>query len=444
MSSFSIRYIYSACVVISIDRHRILCDPWFTDGIYGGSWFQYPPIPNPIERIGDVDFIYISHLHPDHYDSSFLQKYFDHYGPRPIFISDRSLAKNFLGFKIKSDLGIDPIIDSVVSIEQFKLYFLESESFSPLSIDSALLIVDQSSKLALLNLNDCVYSDYLASSIKNILSDNIILRLALFPYSGANSFPHTYLNYSLPIIQDLSFRKAANNLMRMKKFLDHLNPDFFIPFAGKYFLGSSASFISMNRYRGIPDPVSFSHAFTNCIVPDDSGFSGFDLLQSKVIGSQRTAPYCYSEVEDYLTRLLSDDASSAVKTGLEIPQLLSLLQHRLSVLIGKGSILPPSFDVVFGIVASRTLFLSSEEIAKGFSLSSLSVNPTQDNTSMSIQEFDFHAFVKMEYAFVLESSILSSILSRCLNWNEASIGSHIINFRNREFDRDFEHSLALL
>ena len=41
---FNITYIYSACILIEIDNFKILCDPWFTEGIYGGSWFQYPKI----------------------------------------------------------------------------------------------------------------------------------------------------------------------------------------------------------------------------------------------------------------------------------------------------------------------------------------------------------------------------------------------------------------
>ena len=71
-----LRYIYSACVVIESDDIKLLCDPWFTDGIYDGAWFKFPDLIDPAEKIGDVDCIYISHIHPDHYDPVFLKEYF--------------------------------------------------------------------------------------------------------------------------------------------------------------------------------------------------------------------------------------------------------------------------------------------------------------------------------------------------------------------------------
>ena len=61
-----------------------------------------------------------------------------------------------------------------------------------------------------------------------------------------------------------------------------------------------------------------------------------------------------------------------------------------------------------------------------------------------IEDFDFSAFKSFDYCFVLEYHTLSSILRHHFNWNEASIGSHILNSRVQHFDRIFEHSLALI
>ena len=75
-----VKYIYSACVVTKTADVTILHDPWFTDGIYDGTWFVYPEVNDPLTLIGDVDYVYISHIHPDHYDPIFLRKYFTVYG----------------------------------------------------------------------------------------------------------------------------------------------------------------------------------------------------------------------------------------------------------------------------------------------------------------------------------------------------------------------------
>src|SRR5690348_13640983 len=71
-----VRYVYSACAVIDTGDVTIVTDPWFTPGAYEGSWFHYPPLPrDPVDVIGPADLIYVSHIHPDHYDPAFLRAY---------------------------------------------------------------------------------------------------------------------------------------------------------------------------------------------------------------------------------------------------------------------------------------------------------------------------------------------------------------------------------
>ena len=43
-----VKYIYSACIEVECNGFRILTDPWFTDGAYDGTWYQYPKI-NPFD-----------------------------------------------------------------------------------------------------------------------------------------------------------------------------------------------------------------------------------------------------------------------------------------------------------------------------------------------------------------------------------------------------------
>ena len=74
-----VKYIYSACLEIDCDGFKILTDPWFTDGAYDGSWYQFPKI-NPFDFIEKPDLIYISHIHPDHYDATFLKSLIAKFG----------------------------------------------------------------------------------------------------------------------------------------------------------------------------------------------------------------------------------------------------------------------------------------------------------------------------------------------------------------------------
>src|ERR1700683_2512444 len=102
-----VRYIYSACVVIETSDSRILCDPWMTDGIYDGSWYRYPVIEDPIAVIGDLDAIYVSHIHPDHYDPVFLHSYLSAYPETRLIIGAQTPP--FLANKMRVD-GFKPEI----------------------------------------------------------------------------------------------------------------------------------------------------------------------------------------------------------------------------------------------------------------------------------------------------------------------------------------------
>jgi UDP-MurNAc hydroxylase len=50
----------------------ILCDPWFSPA-YFASWFPFPSNENlDVEAISSPDYLYLSHLHHDHFDPEFL------------------------------------------------------------------------------------------------------------------------------------------------------------------------------------------------------------------------------------------------------------------------------------------------------------------------------------------------------------------------------------
>ena len=96
-----VKFIYSACLEIQTSDITILTDPWFTDWVMNGSWYQFPEILDPFEYITEPDYIYISHIHEDHYDPRFLHKLFDKYGVKPILIPDSKI--NYLLKRGKSD-----------------------------------------------------------------------------------------------------------------------------------------------------------------------------------------------------------------------------------------------------------------------------------------------------------------------------------------------------
>ena len=85
--SVKVRYVYSACVAFETVDLKILCDPWMSQGAYDGSWYHYPTLESPIDAVGQADLIYISHIHPDHYDPRFLKTYLEKYPKTKIIIA---------------------------------------------------------------------------------------------------------------------------------------------------------------------------------------------------------------------------------------------------------------------------------------------------------------------------------------------------------------------
>jgi UDP-MurNAc hydroxylase len=64
-----------AGLLIRVNGLTIVCDPWFVPAFHG-SWFVFPrndQLPDELmHEICNPDFLYVSHLHGDHFDTEFL------------------------------------------------------------------------------------------------------------------------------------------------------------------------------------------------------------------------------------------------------------------------------------------------------------------------------------------------------------------------------------
>ena len=69
-----VTHVASAAVLVSHKNTKILTDPWLIGEEYYGSWTHYPPIDIDFKQFDDVDYIYISHIHPDHMSKETLEK----------------------------------------------------------------------------------------------------------------------------------------------------------------------------------------------------------------------------------------------------------------------------------------------------------------------------------------------------------------------------------
>lgn len=282
--SIKVKYIYSACIITETPDVRILHDPWFTDGIYDGSWYQFPKVRRPLDSIGNVDLIYVSHIHPDHYDPIFLKKYFKKFGSKEILISDHN--PNFLEKKMLGD-GFKPtVVKEPLDINNTVVDVVPHKTGSLSDIDSAIFVkyADNEKVHTVLNINDIVIDEGILSSLEGKLND---VDIFLCTYTGAGPYPQTYFTKNSSNLKKEARKKKEQFFKRYKEITKHVNAKVNIPFAGKYLLGGKLS--DLNEFRGVADATEILKLDKNALVlSDDGGTISTDSLKTKQL---RKKPY---------------------------------------------------------------------------------------------------------------------------------------------------------
>jgi UDP-MurNAc hydroxylase len=295
-----LRYIYSACVVIETGDARILCDPWFTPGAYDGAWHQYPPLANALGAIGPCDIVYISHIHPDHYDPAFLRRYLAAYPDAKIVIG--RLQPDYLGQKMRLD-GFAPEIVETLRIGNTELLILPNDSggVRKADIDTALAV--RCGPYSIVDMND---NPFQAPQVARILAFCPGGRpdFALLPYSGAGPYPQTFAFADEASLLAAVARKEDEFVALFERYLAALNPVKAMPFAGKYYLGGKLA--RLNRFRGVPDAVEVARRHPErSIVLADGGRATYDLATG-IASARRIEPYGHDAIEAHLGATCAD------------------------------------------------------------------------------------------------------------------------------------------
>ena len=292
-----LRYIYSACTVCQSDDAKILSDPWFTRGAFYGSWEIYPPLPDdPINIIGEVDAIYISHLHPDHYDPYFLKKYLAIYPKTRILIGETE--PNHL-YRIMSQAGFVVEVIKKTNVKDIEIEIFPNNSDSVHGpIDTAATY--KSKNNLILNMNDNSFNLNQITEIKNSIKGQRI-NLAMLPYTGAMMYPQMYKFENTEDQLNAIKSQKKLGLDVFVNFFNQFNPLKALPFAGKYSLGGMLK--DRNKLRGITDQLDAKKLKKeNVIVLDDGGDSYFNCLNSYV-SRERSKYYDNDVVNKYLNTL---------------------------------------------------------------------------------------------------------------------------------------------
>ena len=177
-----------AGILVRAGGVTIACDPWFIPAFLG-SWFVFPRndrLPDELmDEVRNADFLYVSHLHGDHFDADFLR---DSMGKSTtVLLPDyptREMEREFnaLGFRSfeRTVNGVEREIAPGVTIA---IHTETSITDGP-GGDSALVVSDGSARLV--NQNDCRTGDLGA------LAAHGPVDLHWLQFSGAIWYPMVY------------------------------------------------------------------------------------------------------------------------------------------------------------------------------------------------------------------------------------------------------------
>ena len=201
----------------------IVCDPWFNPA-YFCSWYPFPANDGlDMAQLGRSEYLYVSHLHRDHFDPEWLAEWMDKdttvllpdYG-----VSDLRDALAELGFhRFLQTTNAEPFEHDGLTL---MIVAMTAPNDGPLG-DSCLAVDDGTA--AILNQNDGRPTD-LEALVQFGAYDAHFLQ-----YSGAIWFP---MVYDIPehVKQGLGDRKRLNGMERARRYAEAVGARWIVPDAG--------------------------------------------------------------------------------------------------------------------------------------------------------------------------------------------------------------------
>ena len=212
-----------AGLFIETSGGSILCDPW-KNPAYFDSWFVFPDNSDlDWDRYGQADYLYVSHLHKDHFDPRNLREHVSR--DATVLLPDYPVPElrtelEKLGFTrfVVMPSGKEVQLGSMRVMVQA----LASPADGPLG-DSCLSVADETATI--LNQNDARPTDLDAIAAFGPYDAHFL------QYSGAIWWPWTY---DLPEAAKRSFgaTKRANGMDRAARYVKAIGATYVIPSAG--------------------------------------------------------------------------------------------------------------------------------------------------------------------------------------------------------------------
>ncbi|MBV8861012.1 MAG: MBL fold metallo-hydrolase, partial [Mycobacterium sp.] len=214
--------------LIETQAGRILCDPWVNPA-YFASWFPFPDNSSlDWDSLGDCDYLYVSHLHKDHFDARLLA---EHVNKEAVVllpdypVPDLKNALQMLGFHqfFETTDSVKHRISGPKGDLDVMVLALRAPADGPIG-DSALVVSD--GVTTTFNMNDArpIELDVLAAAFGHI-------DVHMLQYSGAIWYP---MVYDMPSRAKETFgiQKRQRQMDRARQYVAQVGATWVIPSAG--------------------------------------------------------------------------------------------------------------------------------------------------------------------------------------------------------------------
>jgi len=203
---------------------RIVCDPWFTPA-YFGSWVPFPDNTGiDPGLLTDADYLYVSHLHRDHFDPDWLKRHM----AKDVTVLLPDYPVPHLRDAL-ADLGFHRFVqtrnDKVTELDgglRVLISALVSPTDGPIG-DSALLVDD--GRVRVFNQNDA------RPVASGPIEEFGPLHAHFLQFSGAIWYPMVY-DFPERMKRTLGQRKRLNGMARALSYIEQYQASHVLPFAG--------------------------------------------------------------------------------------------------------------------------------------------------------------------------------------------------------------------
>ena len=161
---------------------RILMDPWILGPANFRSWWHLPDVPADVRELPPLDYVYISHLHGDHFHEPTLEKL-----SRDVTVLVPKLYHDRLVTKL-GRLGYRKILE-LSHAREVALTAAPRVTCMQMGTDSVLALADSSA--AMLNANDALQGGHadVKLPLLQLLRARYAFDIAFLSFGTAGAFP---------------------------------------------------------------------------------------------------------------------------------------------------------------------------------------------------------------------------------------------------------------